>query len=115
MFSPSQSADFIDSKMVSTVVSACFCVSWRLATKIAIRSLFNIRGPRKGKSFDRGGRYLRYGGSSKHHLVRFSGRLFHTLDYFGQFRRALALSVSDPTQEGFQGFSESGFCRSLGL
>src|SRR5712692_9432783 len=42
MLSPLQRAAFIASKIVSTVSSACFWVSWRFATRMAIRSLFSI-------------------------------------------------------------------------
>jgi hypothetical protein len=44
MFSPRQSASFIDSKMVSIVASACFCVMPRFDTRMLIRSLFSIAG-----------------------------------------------------------------------
>src|SRR5436853_7711754 len=42
MLSPLQRAFFIESKIVSTVSSACFCVSCRLATRMAMRSLFSM-------------------------------------------------------------------------
>src|SRR5205085_8001163 len=42
MLSPLQSAFFIESKTVSIVSSACFCVSCRLATRMAMRSLFSM-------------------------------------------------------------------------
>src|SRR5438128_9479965 len=42
MLSPLQRAFFIESKIVSTVSSAFFCVGWRLATRMAMRSLFSM-------------------------------------------------------------------------
>src|SRR4051812_25687444 len=42
MFSPRQSASFMDSKMVSMVASACFCVMPRLATRMLIKSDLSI-------------------------------------------------------------------------
>src|SRR6266446_10340569 len=42
MLSPLQSAFFIESKIVSMVCSACFWVSCRLATRMAMRSLFSM-------------------------------------------------------------------------
>src|SRR5215472_12049806 len=44
MFSPRQRASFIDSKIVSMVASACFCVMPRLDTRMLMRSLFSIAG-----------------------------------------------------------------------
>src|SRR5689334_16628899 len=46
MLSPFTRAFLIDSKIVSTVFSACFWVSWRFDTRMAIRSLFNMCGLR---------------------------------------------------------------------
>src|SRR5712664_2137366 len=43
MFSPRQRASFIDSKMVSIVASACFCVIPRLVTRMLIKSDLSIR------------------------------------------------------------------------
>src|SRR5262245_57835366 len=42
MFSPRQSASFIDSKIVSTVASACFCVTARFETRMLMRSDLSI-------------------------------------------------------------------------
>src|SRR5262244_589149 len=57
MFSPRQSASFIDSKMVSIVASACFCVMPRFDTRMLIRSLFSIVGtlPRRTARLGREG------------------------------------------------------------
>src|SRR5215472_16749748 len=43
MFSPRQSAFFMDSKMVSMVASACFCVIPRFDTRMLIKSDLSIR------------------------------------------------------------------------
>src|SRR6266568_6716016 len=45
MFSPRQSASFIESKIVSIVASACFCVTPRLTTRMLMRSDLSICTP----------------------------------------------------------------------
>src|ERR1700687_2941099 len=52
MLSPLHKAFLIESKIVSMVSSACFWVSWRLATRMAIRSLFSIVGLRAGSAVE---------------------------------------------------------------
>src|SRR5216684_4558476 len=52
MLSPLHRAFLIESKIVSMVSSACFWVSWRLATRMAIRSLFSIVGLRAGSAVE---------------------------------------------------------------
>src|SRR5512138_609782 len=49
MFSPRQRASFIESKIVSIVASACFCVTPRLTTRMLIRSDFSIGTPKAGR------------------------------------------------------------------
>src|SRR5690242_10480260 len=48
MFSPRQSASFIESKIVSIVASACFCVTPRLTTRMLMRSDLSIGAPEAG-------------------------------------------------------------------
>ena len=45
MFSPRQSASFIESKIVSMVASACFWVTPRFTTRMLMRSDFSIGTP----------------------------------------------------------------------
>src|SRR3954465_15085932 len=84
MLSPRHSACFIDSKIVSMVSSACFCVSWRLATRMAIRSLFSmhvLRKVRRSKTFDGWERYMTGRAAGKRPEDRASGGLVHTLSH----------------------------------
>src|SRR5438128_3455006 len=84
MLSPLQRAAFIDSKIVSMVSSACFCVSWRFATRMAIRSLFSmhaLREVRRSKTFDGWERYMTGPGAGKRRNAGKSGRLVHTLPH----------------------------------
>src|ERR1700682_6529143 len=84
MLSPLQRAAFIDSKIVSMVSSACFCVSWRLATRMAIRSLFSMRAlrrVRRSKTFDGWERYMTGPAAGKRREARTSGGLVHTLSH----------------------------------
>src|SRR5919201_1809715 len=84
MLSPLQRAAFIDSKIVSMVSSACFCVSCRFATRMAIRSLFSMRAlreVRRSKTFDGWERYMTGPGASKRRDAGKSGGLARTLPY----------------------------------
>src|SRR5207237_8445088 len=84
MLSPPQRAAFIDSKIVSMVSSACFCVSWRLATRMAIRSLFSmrvLREVRRSKTFDGWERYMNGPGAGKRWHAGKSGGLVRTLPH----------------------------------
>src|SRR5258708_14180477 len=87
MLSPLHSAAFIDSKIVSMVSSACFCVSWRLATRMAIRSLFSmhvLREVRRSKTFDGWERYMTGPPAGKRPGARTSGRFVHTFTHTGR-------------------------------
>src|SRR5947207_12309343 len=116
MLSPLQRAAFIDSKIVSMVSSACFCVSWRLATRMAIRSLFSmrvLREVRRSKTFDGWERYMTGPAAGKRREARSSGRLVHTLSHpcregfrLGSRRGDRGL---EPPEQGLEGFVQGGF------
>src|SRR5258705_266531 len=116
MLSPLQRAAFIDSKIVSMVSSACFCVSWRLATRMAIRSLFSMRAlreVRRSKTFDGWERYMTGPAAGKRREARSSGRLVHTLshpcrDSFRQGGRG-GSRWFEPPQEGLEGLVRGAF------
>src|SRR5712664_4111710 len=117
MLSPLQRAAFIDSKIVSMVSSACFCVSWRLATRMAIRSLFSMRAlreVRRSKTFDGWERYMTGPAAGKRREARLSGRLAHTLSYTSRdgFRHGSRLGSRgfEPAEEGLQGLVQDGLC-----
>src|SRR5438876_11800022 len=84
MLSHLQGAAFIGSKIVSMVSSACFCVSWRFATRMAIRPLFSmhaLREVRRAKTFDGWERYMNGPGAGKRWNAGKSGRLVRTLPH----------------------------------
>src|SRR2546430_7458218 len=113
MLSPLQRAAFIDSKIVSMVSSACFCVSWRFATRMAIRSLFSmhaLREVRRSKTFDGWERYMTGPGAGKRRNAGKSGRLVRTLTHPKRARRrrrdALERRCLEEPQERFERFAQ---------
>src|SRR5205085_11543212 len=113
MLSPLQRAAFIDSKIVSMVSSACFCVSWRFATRMAIRSLFSmhaLREVRRSKTFDGWERYMTGPGAGKRWNAGKSGRLVRTLSHPERARLwrrdALDRRCLEQPQERFERFSQ---------
>src|SRR5205085_12310822 len=115
MLSPLQRAAFIDSKIVSMVSSACFCVSWRFATRMAIRSLFSmhaLREVRRSKTFDGWERYMTGPGAGKRRHAGNSGGLVRTLPHPERawLRRGHTLDghcLEEP-QERFERFAKGG-------
>src|SRR4051812_30801230 len=126
MLSPLQRAAFIASKIVSTVSSACFWVSWRFATRMAIRSLFSIvfaprNRARIGKTFDGCERYCTCRASSKclneGNCKRFFAYISLPRTHRGKgwrcrFLHRFALLA---LEEGIQRFSEDGLGGALRL
>src|SRR5258707_14185410 len=120
MLSPLQSAAFIESKIVSIVSSACFWVSWRLATRMAIRSLFSIAcTPRScggRKMSGRKKRYPRLPGTSKGREADASGGLLRPLGdgELEAFRLGSRLHARvGAAQERFQRFTQGRLRRPL--
>src|SRR5262249_46060759 len=126
MLSPLHNAAFIDSKIVSMVSSACFWVSWRLATRMAIRSLFSmhvLREVRRSKTFDGWERYMTRPAAGKRPEARFSGGFPHTFTHphrpAFRGRAPLCGGRFELVQEGLQRLVQStlggGLCPLEGL
>src|SRR5712671_1552114 len=121
MLSPLHSAAFIDSKIVSMVSSACFWVSWRLATRMAIRSLFSmhvLREVRRSKTFDGWERYMTRPAAGKRPEARFSGGFTHTFSHphrsaFGSGARLCGRRL-EPAHETLQGLVQRALGGTLG-
>src|SRR3954469_17305609 len=119
MLSPLHRTAFIDSKIVSMVSSACFWVSWRLATNMAIRSLFSmrvLREVRRSKTFDGWERYMTRQAAGKRREAGSSGGLVHTFTHTDRVHLRLGAGLGrrfESVQEALQRLLQDGLGRAL--